>query len=201
MADRDERELERLSALGDPQAAEKLLRHQERRRPDPYLEAIAGLPRPTDEQTKAFLEWFAKAHSWYKHLPQPSSGKKVPFRFWLDPSAGMARTKWDEGKGGDPCFTEALPQEGFHYNYRTTAFWIKNHGFWVSGRKPEIWYEGQWIEVPELGGTARVNAAMYGHRFDVDPEGIPSWSSEGVSGQNQLFDMLAACNRFLAAVG
>lgn len=198
MADLDERELERLRAQGDPQAAEKLLRHQERRCRHPYMEAIAGLPRPTDEQTRAFLEWFAKSHSWYKHLPRPSSGKKVSFRFWLDPNAGMTRTKWSRGE--DPCYAERLPEQGMHYNYRTTEFWIKSHGFWTSQREPQVWYQGQWIEVPEFGGTAHVDSAMHGHRFDVEPQGVPNWHSDGVDGYNQLMGMLAACNRFLEAI-
>ena len=37
-----------------------------------YLEIIKQYPLPTDEQTRAFAEYVAGAHSWYKHLPVPA---------------------------------------------------------------------------------------------------------------------------------
>jgi hypothetical protein len=35
---------------------------------------LRSLPRPTEEQYRAFAEHVADAHSWYKHLPLLTGG-------------------------------------------------------------------------------------------------------------------------------
>lgn len=48
-----------------------------------YTDYIKELPAPTSEQIKNYVEFVAREHSWYKHLPVDRS---YTFMFYLDPN-------------------------------------------------------------------------------------------------------------------
>lgn len=77
---------------------------------------------------EAFTHHVATAHSWYKHLPQLPPG--VPFRFFLDPCAGMALVQHPDGT------LVATPREtqGFHHSWVPTAYYRKHFGYLAFGR-------------------------------------------------------------------
>lgn len=50
-----------------------------------YKNLIKNHAKPTEWQTTHFIEFVARDHSWYKHLPRK---REVPFQFYLDPNAG-----------------------------------------------------------------------------------------------------------------
>jgi hypothetical protein len=93
---------------------------------------LRSLPRPTEEQYRAFAEHVGEAHSWYKHLPL-LEGR--PFVVFLAPDAGIGRlvARIDgaayqlvtppEG----PVFTEAHPR--LHYSWRTTEEYRRRFGY------------------------------------------------------------------------
>ena len=84
-----------------------------------YVEEASVLPTPTREQTRAFAEYVASAHSWYKHF---SSDLKNPsrFYFYLDPGAGLS--------ADGTILTSGMQR--FHYSYRTTDEWLEEFGHW-----------------------------------------------------------------------
>lgn len=89
---------------------------------DSYQSIMEAFTPPTTEQIIAFVEYVARAKSWYKHLDLLPPGKR--FRFFVDPNAGLDRVLDDEGA----CYlinrTEASPQG--HYSWMPTAdYWSK----------------------------------------------------------------------------
>jgi hypothetical protein len=99
-----------------------------------YLALVEDTQFPSPQQTNSFITWLADAHSWYKHLDHDGEA----FYLFLDPFAGLDMK-------GNPL-TEP---NGFHYNYRTTERWRKEHGFWnySRGNPVRINHEDE-VEVP-----------------------------------------------------
>lgn len=50
-----------------------------------YKKLLQGISKPTDSQTKNFIEMVSNHHSWYKHL---TNERLTPFIFFIDPNAG-----------------------------------------------------------------------------------------------------------------
>jgi hypothetical protein len=81
-----------------------------------YIEEIRALPRPTKQQCRAFAEYVADAHSWYKHLGNAGE----PFYFYLAPWAG---------RGMDGA--ELFKSDKFHYSDLPTKEHIERFGHWL----------------------------------------------------------------------
>jgi len=86
-----------------------------------YLQVVRTLSPPSPEQVKSFVDYVARAHSWYKHLPLIPPG--TPFYFFLDPNAGCdlvvksGRTRYCDRK-----------EQGFHYSDIPTAEYRQRFG-------------------------------------------------------------------------
>lgn len=63
-----------------------------------YRSLFCGQPPPTKAQIANFVDYVARKHSWYKHLPLTPPGKR--FLIYLDPGAGMQRFKHADGAQG-----------------------------------------------------------------------------------------------------
>ena len=100
---------------------------------DEYRSLVCSLPQPTLEQMEAFTHHVAKAHSWYKHLPQLPPG--VPFRFFLDPCAGMDLIQHPDGT------VVATPREtqGFHHSWVPTDHYRQHFGYLAFGQSAGPW--------------------------------------------------------------
>jgi hypothetical protein len=93
---------------------------------------LRSLPRPTDEQYRAFAKHIGEAHSWYKHLPLLTGGQFVVF---VAPDSGIGRLVARlEGTGyrlvtppEGPVFTEANPR--LHYSWKTTDEYRRRFGY------------------------------------------------------------------------
>lgn len=75
-----------------------------------YVNLIANVPPPTQQQKENFAEFVAHAHSWYKHLPSWLPGAE--FFFFIDKYAGCDRVVMGDG-------TAAIAERkkrGFHYS-------------------------------------------------------------------------------------
>jgi len=87
-----------------------------------YRKIARTLPLPSTEEVRAFVDFVAGAHSWYKHLPLLPPG--WPFYFFLDPNAGRdlvvegARTRYRDRK-----------ELGFHYSDIPTAEYHQRFGY------------------------------------------------------------------------
>jgi hypothetical protein len=88
-----------------------------------YLALVQNLPLPSVEQRRAFIDYVATAHSWYKHLPGFLPGK--PFYFFIDRSAGC---DWLCRQDGSRAIAER-EKEGFHYSDIPTAEYRTRFGF------------------------------------------------------------------------
>src|SRR5215472_1749867 len=75
-----------------------------------YLAVIRGLPLPTSEQRRQFVDYVTGAHSWYKHLPRHLPGQ--PFYFFIDRYAGCDLIV---RKDGSRAMAER-EKHGFHYS-------------------------------------------------------------------------------------
>ena len=84
-----------------------------------YLALVKRLPKPTRQQTAAFISRLAREHSWYKHL---SGERDTPFVFFFDPNAGKTlirrgeegffrRTRYAMFKEKGPL--EQIPASGY----------------------------------------------------------------------------------------
>ncbi len=82
---------------------------------DEYLALVRGLPLPTAEQRREFVEYVTSAHSWYKHLPTFLPG--APFNFFIDGAAGC---DWVALRDGSYAIAER-EEPGFHYSDIPTA--------------------------------------------------------------------------------
>lgn len=60
-----------------------------------YRTLVAGLPRPSIKQTKAFASLVAHDHSWYKKLPMRGNGE--PFFLYLHPAPHHVRVERPDG--------------------------------------------------------------------------------------------------------
>jgi hypothetical protein len=88
-----------------------------------YLAVIRGLPLPTSEQRRQFVDYVTGAHSWYKHLPRYLPGQ--PFYFFMDRHAGCDCVV---RKDGSRAMVEREKQ-GFHYSAIPTAEYRARFGF------------------------------------------------------------------------
>lgn len=90
-----------------------------------YFELIQQFPRPAKEQIRAFVDYAADAHSWYKHLPLTPPG--FPFVFFLDPNAGCDLIIESDGRARYRERTESTPR--FHYNWQVTVQYRQRFGY------------------------------------------------------------------------
>ena len=90
---------------------------------DGYLALVRGLPLPTAEQRRNFVDYVACAHSWYKHLHGFLPGS--PFYFFLDRAAGC---DWLTLRDGSYVIAERKKQ-GFHYSDIPTAEYRTRFGY------------------------------------------------------------------------
>ena len=88
-----------------------------------YLTLVRGLPLPTTEQRKDFVDYVANSHSWYKHLPAFLPG--ADFYFYLDKAAGC---DWLTLPDGSHAIAERR-KRGFHYSAIPTAEYRARFGF------------------------------------------------------------------------
>jgi hypothetical protein len=132
-----------------------------------YLVEVRRLPRPSNAQVDAFVEYVTVAHSWYKHLPAAPPGKL--FLFFLNPNAGRERGARRSGSSYRDRTTDTPRDERFHYTWRPTAEYVQLFGhldyFASAGTSflvptmrgvldtravPEIQAsDGAWLELPE----------------------------------------------------
>ena len=90
----------------------------------PYLAAVTSHPPPTRTQLVEFAEYLCRAHSWYKHLPNPPGRA---FHVFFHPAAMMRNkdaapaTKADSAAGRNVAATEIPAGERcFHYSEMST---------------------------------------------------------------------------------
>lgn len=93
-----------------------------------YIEMVRGIPRPTEAQVYAFVQYFRGAHSWYKKLPSDVPGS--PFVFYLDPTAGYLRTISPSGRVKSQ---KDAKEEVGHYSYRPTLEYQAQFGHLAYG--------------------------------------------------------------------
>ena len=75
-----------------------------------YLDLLAEVPLPTQQQKENFAAYVSQAHSWYKHLPYHLPG--TPFYFFIDKYAGFDRVLL---KDSTAALRERV-KHGFHYS-------------------------------------------------------------------------------------
>ena len=80
-----------------------------------YVDLLAGVPLPTEQQKQNFIEYVSHAHSWYKHLPLYLPG--APFYFFIDKYAACDRFVSRDGT----AILKERPEQGFHYSDHPTA--------------------------------------------------------------------------------
>jgi hypothetical protein len=81
---------------------------------DQYVDVLAGVPLPTQQQKQNFVEYVSHAHSWYKHLPLYPPG--APFYFFIDKYAA-----WDRLVSADGTAILQERTEHRHSNAYPTA--------------------------------------------------------------------------------
>lgn len=74
---------------------------------DAYRRAIAHVPRLSDAQIRAFANFVAGDHSWYKKLPLRGAGE--PFFVYLHPAPHAA---WIETQDGGSAWRAIVREEG-----------------------------------------------------------------------------------------
>jgi hypothetical protein len=131
-----------------------------------YRFVARKLPRPTLLQMKAFAEYVAKSHSWYKHLPWWTF---TDFQFYLDPAAGMDLRI--DGDGNVIAATERL-EHGFHYSSIKTANYRERFGHlaYSDRRKYKVFLLEKNVKIDQtiranLLADARAAVSTY---FDLD---------------------------------
>jgi hypothetical protein len=80
-----------------------------------YVDLLAGVPLPTQQQKQNFVEYLSHAHSWYKHLPLYPPG--APFYFFIDKYAGCDRLVSRDGT----AILRERTEGGCHYSDYPTA--------------------------------------------------------------------------------
>jgi len=88
-----------------------------------YLSLVRGLPLPSAEQRRNFVDFVSTAHSWYKHLTVFFPG--ALFYFFIDRAAGC---DWLVFRDGSHAIAERKKQ-GFHYSAIPTAEYRARFGF------------------------------------------------------------------------
>lgn len=144
MADQTLRILER-DYLTDPSKGPELLKAYQRagdidkylnlRASLGYIAEVSVLPMPTENQTYAFTQYVATAHSWYKHL---RSRVPTTFHFFLNPHVMMYEiredhTKFDLSDNNNRVVAFTSVNKGdqrWHYNQKETADYRKQFGYW-----------------------------------------------------------------------
>lgn len=137
--------------------------------PVAYRDLVAPLPRPTAQQTDAFVEYVARAHSWYKHLPTAPPG--APFVVFLDPNAGRALVRTADGR------TEYRDRDDerdrFHHTWMFTREYREQFGHWHyatdQGTQFVVRVPGSDHTQVLAHGLARV-ATPDGREIDVPPD-------------------------------
>lgn len=124
-----------------------------------YIYEIADIPIPSENQRKAFAEYVARAHSWYKHLHPHDP---TFFFFQLHPTVMMIL------ENGKPILAE---KEGIHYSHMPTLEYRDFFGYlsYSKGISSSITCEnGTEIQVPndfadksKTGLTAYVYEATF----------------------------------------
>src|SRR4051812_13558723 len=93
---------------------------------DAYLDLVSRLALPTLDQTARFVDFVARAHSWYKHIPVWPPG--APFTFFLDPNAGRSLVRLPTG---DSAFVDRTDErDRFHYTWMLTSEYRARFGHW-----------------------------------------------------------------------
>jgi len=93
-----------------------------------FFEHLSALRLPTEEQSRAFADYVACGHSWYKHLPPFPPGS--PFLFFLDPHAGYRHRRCD------PVLPSIVIEEihdcsaCWHYSMMPTRMYRERFGHW-----------------------------------------------------------------------
>jgi hypothetical protein len=136
-----------------------------------YLEFVAALPLPTQEQKEQFAEYVSHAHSWYKHLSLYPPG--TPFHFFLDRYAGSAR------KDGTP-FIKDRTEPGEHYNQIPTDVYRTAFGYlaYSTGSRNEFPLVVPVVEETPIRagggtpGTGVTNTLRYGVPPDIFEAGV-----------------------------
>jgi len=105
------RELDRIGNAKEAQALRQRIS---------YVDMVSGLPLPTEAQTRAFAEYSAGAHSWYKHLRYRSPTRFYPF---LNPAVMMY-------EDGSEVTDEDRP---IHYSSMTAKKYRELYGYWSYG--------------------------------------------------------------------
>lgn len=95
-----------------------------------YRQIVRNVPRPSELQIQAFVEYVSGAHSWYKHLPFFPPGER--FFFFLDPAAGCDWVGQPNGKVLIKERTPDTPRD--HYNQRITPEYRNCFGHLAYGR-------------------------------------------------------------------
>jgi hypothetical protein len=80
-----------------------------------YVDLLAGVPLPTQQQKQKFVAYVSHAHSWYKHLPLYPPG--ALFYFFIDKYAGCDRLVSKDGT----AMLKQRAEHGFHYSEYPTA--------------------------------------------------------------------------------
>jgi hypothetical protein len=133
-----------------------------------YLAEVRRLPRPSNAQVDAFVEYVTVAHSWYKHLPAASPGKL--FLFFLNPNAGRERVATRSGSSYRDRTADTPRDERFHYTWRPTAEYVE-----LFGHLDYFASAGTSFLVPTRRGVLDTRAvpeiqASHGARLDLPEE-------------------------------
>ncbi len=95
-----------------------------------YQTYISDIPRPSQEQIARFASHVSYKGHWGKHLfPYP----KVPFFFYLDPTAGMQKTTLANGRAVFQQITEknsatSLTTEEYRKRFGYLHYWVDHGG-------------------------------------------------------------------------
>lgn len=167
-----------------------------------YKESVKNLI-PTEDQTKAFVEYVAKAHSWYKHLSKDRVHKLYVF---LNPTVMMSR---DITKKDPPQEVFKGDKILFHYSSMPTQDYRRMYGYWDYSMDEKPYprgVDGRKLKVPtDLVCYTTVSRAFYGK---TEPDPLPSEYSwrEVIRKDNeerlrQHQDIFNTCNLFLKWLG
>jgi len=120
-----------------------------------YRDVVKNLARPSNEQVESFVQHIAEAHSWYKHLPLLPPG--VPFTFFVDPSAGLARIL--SADGSVQYEERSENDEKYRSLWMTTERYRSQFGYLAGYRGPTA---------PASAGTQHADAFAKGPLFGLD---------------------------------
>ena len=126
-----------------------------------YIDLVAEVPLPAQQQKHDFAIYVSHAHSWYKHLPPYPPG--VPFCFFIDKYAGCDRVLQQEGT----LKIAEREKTGFHYADIPTERYRNRFGYlaFACGAGTTVVHRGEGpIVVPrdKIPGALHNDAVMYG---------------------------------------